>query len=102
MIAADHKNGRVTALWLVLWMVIAAAAFYGLDFVQEKQLAEMQLRIQQQFDAKSREAQNESHDLEQQLRRKAREAELRRRTELEAAWGGPIPASFKNPAYSLR
>lgn len=101
--SAANKNGfRANARWLVVWAIVAAGALYALRILHEKQRADVQARIEQEFEANARESQNDVTGLEQELRRKERAANTRRSTELEKAMGGPIAAAFKNPAYSLR
>ena len=82
-----------TLAWLLFWVVIAGVG--TLQFRKNN-------RLDQPVDALLWKQNEELSALEQELKRAAREAEARRVADLEKAWGGPLAAALKNPAFSLR
>ena len=85
-----------TLAWLIFW---GAIAFIGMTVIRKD--ATVSTRLDQPIDKLLRQHQEEIISLEQELKRAAREADARRKTELDQAWGGALAATFKNPAYSI-
>jgi hypothetical protein len=86
-----------TLLFVVVW---AAIAIGGFVLIQNRVVVSNSLR--QPVDKLLAAQQEERNALEQELKRAARDAEARRKTDLENAWGGPLAAAFNNPAFTLR
>jgi hypothetical protein len=101
----DEKRQRgfgVTASWLIVWVIIGVFAFHGMRDLMSAREQQLRVSLRKHLEIAQAENRNSMTLLEQDLKRKARESEARRTSELETAWGGPLAAAFKNPAYSIR
>jgi hypothetical protein len=100
--STPRDKGFETASWLFVWVVIAVIAAYAIRARLQSERTQLRAQLDKQVEQAMRGGQDELSGLEQDLKRKSRDAAARRRAELEAAWGGPIAAAFKNPDLSLR
>jgi hypothetical protein len=83
-------------------MIAATVLVVATKRHQAKKLHEARQRATASASIYKTQAENQLNVLEQDLKAKAREADARRRIELNQAWGGSVTAAFKNPAYSIR
>lgn len=97
-----RDRGFETGSWLFVWLIIAVLGAFGIRARLQSEREKLRVTLDKKVDQTMQEGQNSVSGFEQDLKRKAREAETRRRSELEKAWGGRLAAALKNPAFSLR
>lgn len=100
-IEKQRTSVAVTFTWLALWISIALIGSFLIRDRAERAVATQRQHTKASLTAIIGQNENEYSTLEQNLKRSAREASARRKTELEKAWGGPLGAAFKDPAISL-
>lgn len=100
--SAPRDQSFETASWLFIWAVIAVFGAYAIRARLQSERTRVRAALDQRVEKTMREGQNSVSLFEQDLKRKARDAEARRRAELEQAWGGRLAAALKNPEFSLR
>ena len=97
-----RDKGFETASWLFVWVIIAVLGAFAIRARLHSEREKLRASLDKRVDQTMQDGQNSVSGFEQDLKRKAREAEARRRAELEKAWGGRLAAALKNPAFSLR
>lgn len=97
-----RDKGFETASWLFVWLIIAVLGAFAIRARLHSERERLHAALDRKVDQTMQDGQNSVSGFEQDLKRKAREAEARRRAELEKAWGGRLAAALKNPAFSLR
>ena len=97
-----RDKGFETASWLFVWVVIAVFGAYGIRTRLQSERKELRAQLDAKVETAMRAGQEELSLFEQDLKLKARDAESRRRSELDKIWGGPLGAAFKNSSLSIR
>jgi hypothetical protein len=97
-----RERGLETASWLFIWTFVAVLGAYGIRTQLQRERTKLRVELDARVERSMQKGQNDISGFEQDLKLKAREAEARRRTELENVWGGRRAAALKNPAFSLR
>jgi hypothetical protein len=94
-------RGFETASWLFVWVAIAVLGAYGIRARLQTERQQLRAQLDAKVETAMRAGQDELSMFEQDLKLKSRDAEARRRSELEKVWGGPLAAAFKTPALSI-
>src|SRR5438105_12809418 len=102
MSSARKNQFRVTAAWLLAWIGVWLLVTAEIYQKHAHKIFDLRVRAVKEAALLKEESTNSLNTLEQNLRRKAREAATRQNVELETAWGGPVAAAFKNPDFSIR
>lgn len=102
MSSARQSQFKVTAAWLLAWLAAGILVTAEIHHNHIDKVLDLRVRAAKQSALRKEENANALNALEQDLKRKSRDAVARRNVELDKAWGGPITAAFKNPAFSIR
>jgi hypothetical protein len=90
------------ASWLIVWIVVAMFGWRAVNDHFRTEWMQKRLVMDQELQQANNDLTNQVNLIAQDFRRKSREADTRRKAELDAAWGGSAAAAFKNPAFNLR